>query len=257
MAEPLLQRARTIVRHESGGIDEPYTDVLRGLAASAGALGRPEEAARLTREASAVDEFERLSKPVFEAWQAKRFAEALPQAQAALAFAQKELGPDHPATAVGHLNVGAQHDGMEHFAEAEPSYKQALVIFDASLGADSMAAFQMAGQLAGLYARQNRFADADPLLRRMLAGQEARHGPESIEVASLLMDIASSLEAQGRYSDALPHLLRALANGERLYGRDDCTTVYGHKACRQQLWRPKPPPGLGALFAPHAGDGRA
>jgi tetratricopeptide (TPR) repeat protein len=221
VAEAQLRRAFAIVRHEASGIEEPYADILRGLATAASALGRPEEATRLTREASAVNGFERLSRPVFETWQAQRVAEALPLAEAALVFAEKELGSDHPATATGHLNVGAQYDGMNRIAEAEASYKRALTILDASLGTDSASAYQMAAQLTALYARHNRFADADPLLRRLLAWQEARHGRESIEVASILVDVASSMEAQRRHAEALPYLLRALANGERAYGRGD------------------------------------
>ena len=147
LAAPLLQRARTILRHRVRWDRR----ALHRRTARAGRFGRSAWPARGGRSSDprslGSGRVRTPEQACFEAWQAKRFAEALPQAQAALAFAQKELGPDHPATAVGHLNVGAQHDGMEHFAEAEPSYKQALVIFDASLGADSIGGFPDGGPI--------------------------------------------------------------------------------------------------------------
>jgi tetratricopeptide (TPR) repeat protein len=161
-----------------------------------------------------------LNQQVLQLYNQRRYSEAMPLAQRALAIQEKALGPNHPSVANLLTNLAFLYVNQGRYAEAEPLYKRSLAIREKALGPDHSDVAASLGNLAQLYKDQGRYADAEPLFKRSLTIREKALGPDHPDVAESLNALASLYQHQGRYADAEPLYKRSLAVDEKALGSD-------------------------------------
>src|SRR6516225_139937 len=161
-----------------------------------------------------------LNQQVVQLYNQRRYSEAMPLAQRALAIQEKALGPNHPSVAVSLNNLAELYQAEGRYAEAEPLYKRSLAIREKALGPVHPDVAASLGNLAQLYKDQGRFADAEPLFKRSLTIRKKALGPDHPDVAASLNALASLYQHQGRYADAEPLYKQSLAVDERALGSD-------------------------------------
>ena len=145
--------------------------------------------------------------------------------RAALERSERELGPQHPATAAALAGLGALYGDEGRYGEAEPLLRRALAIDETALGPDRPEVALGLLNLAGLYRLEGRRPEAEPLYRRALAIVEEALGPDHPDVATVLGELGGMYREEGRDAEAEPLLERALAIGERAFGPGDPETV--------------------------------
>ena len=161
-----------------------------------------------------------LNQQVVQLYSQRRYSEAMPLAQRALAIQEKALGPNHPSVANLLNNLAFLYVAQGRYAEAEPLYKRSLAIREKALGPDHPDVAASLGNLAQLYKDQGRYADAEPLFKRSLTIREKTLGPDHPDVATSLNALASLYQHQGRYADAEPLYKRSLVVDEKALGSD-------------------------------------
>ena len=161
-----------------------------------------------------------LNQQAVKLYNERRYSEAMPLAQRALAIQEKALGPNHPSVANLLNNLAFIYVNQGRYADAEPLYKRSLAIREKALGPDHLDVAASLGNLAELYKDQGRYADAEPLFKRSLAISEKALGPNHPDVATSLNALASLYQHQGRYADAEPLFKRALGVDEKALGPD-------------------------------------
>ena len=79
-----------------------------------------------------------------------RYEEARPYLERALAIIEKQLGPDHPTTALSLKNLGELLSSMGRYEGARLYYERALAINEKQLGTDHPHTKRVRENLAGL-----------------------------------------------------------------------------------------------------------
>lgn len=185
----------------------------------AAAQGQHVEAARLF--ALAVQEAEKSGKEderlaasltgLGLAYSAQRkFAEAEPVLQRAVAVKEHLLGPAHPDFARALLDLGALYRMKSEHAKAEPPIRRAVGILEKALGPEHP---EVAGNLTNLGGRlrdQGKFAEAEPLLKRALAIREKILRPDNPDVVRSMLGLANLYADQKKYAEAEPLLQRCV-----------------------------------------------
>jgi tetratricopeptide (TPR) repeat protein len=172
----------------------------------------------LPAKAQQSDDLKSLNQQMIQLAQAGKYAEATDVAQRALALAERQLGPDHPAVGIRLNMLALLYRTQGRYAEAEPLYQRAIAIAEKSLGPDHPTVGTALTTLAELYRGQSRFAEAEPLDIRAIAIAERARGPDHPDVATALDDLAELYRYQGRYSEAEPLAQRAIAIDEKALG---------------------------------------
>ena len=119
--------------------------------------------------AAQLGEAEQLTKQAIELAKARKYAEAVPLTQRALAIQEKTLGPDHPEVAASLNNLAQLYVLQGRYAEAEALFKRSLAIRERSLGPDNPDVAASLNNLAHLYRAQGRNTEAEPLEKRAQA----------------------------------------------------------------------------------------
>jgi tetratricopeptide (TPR) repeat protein len=158
----------------------------------------------------------------------KRFADAEPLAQWALAVreADPKTGEDVLFQCVYVL--GLIHLAEDHFGEAEPLLKRALAYQEANLGADHVNVLTTLDKLTEAYFEQRKFVDAEKLLLRAIAIHERKTPDENLALAATADRLAVLLAKLDRGTEAEKWKARALKI------RDTVAT----KAARERADRP-------------------
>src|SRR5215467_11538142 len=170
--------------------------------------------------AQGLTEAAALNQQVVQLYNQRRYSEAMPLAQRALAIQEKALGPNHPSVANLLNNLAFIYVNQGRYAEAEPLYKRSLAIREKALGPDHPDVAASLSNLAELYKDQGRYAGAEPLFKRSLTIREKALGPNHPDVAASLNALASLYQHQGRYADAEPLYKRSLTVDEKALGPD-------------------------------------
>ena len=98
--------------------------------------------------------------------------------RAAIALAEKTLGPDHPDTAGSLNNLAGLLESKGDYQGAEALYRRALDICERKLGPQDPHTAAALDNLAGLLQATGNNAAAEPLYRRALAIAEKGLGPD-------------------------------------------------------------------------------
>jgi tetratricopeptide (TPR) repeat protein len=146
------------------------------------------------------------------------YSAARPLFQRALAIREKELGPEHPSTAISLNNLAALLQDQGDLAAARPLYERALAICEKVLAPEHPETADSLNCLAFLLQAQGDFAGARPLYERALAICEKVLGPEHPDTATSLNNLATLLFIQDDHAAARPLYERAIAIGEKVKG---------------------------------------
>ncbi|AFZ48869.1 tetratricopeptide repeat protein [Dactylococcopsis salina] len=172
------------------------------------------------REATRINEANRLFQQVVQLYQEGKYAEAIPLAEQALTLYKEAVGEDHLAVAQTLNNLAVLYENQGRYSEVEPLYQQALAIQKRALGDDHPNVASSLNNLAGLYYRQGRYSEAEPLFKQALAMHKRLFPDDHPNVATSLNNLALLYESQGRYSEAEPLYQQALAMRQRLFPDD-------------------------------------
>jgi len=170
--------------------------------------------------AQADEEVEGLNRQAAQLYQTRKYDEAMPIAEKALALGEQRFGPDDARLGELLNNVALIHRAQSRLAEAEPFHKRALAVQERVLGADHASVGKTLIDLAELYAIQKRFAEAEETYKRSLGIMEKALGPGHTDVVPALNGLAIVYRVQRRFEEAEPLYQRALAIMEQAKGAD-------------------------------------
>lgn len=125
-------------------------------------------AAAAYAETAAPQGWQALSAQVADLYNQRRYAEAIPLAEQALADAEQQLGEDHPAVASCLNNLASLYVSQQAYDKAEPLYARSLSIKQRLLGPSHPTIATSLNNLASLYAVQKRYTDAQMLYRNAI-----------------------------------------------------------------------------------------
>jgi TonB family protein len=169
-------------------------------------------------ESSELVEAARLSTEVVRLYSEKKFGEAQPLAERALALREKALGPDHGLVGRALLNLAAIQTGREKYKQAEESYRRAAAIFER--GGTKKQLIEARRQLGALLLRRGEHAGAKPLLASVVSLGEGGEGDrDGLAYALNLLTQVHLLEGEAELAAQTWH--RALTIWRELYGKDD------------------------------------
>ena len=170
--------------------------------------------------AQSQGETETLNRQAAELFQARKFSEALPLAEKALALGEKEFGPDDERVAELLNNVSLIHRAQSRFAEAEPFHKRALALQERLLGPENAAVGKTLRLLGELHVLQKRYPEAEAVYKRAVAVMEKVRGPDHLDVVEVLNGLAIAYRMQRRFAEVDPLYQRAVAITEKTKGPD-------------------------------------
>ena len=87
-------------------------------------------------QASELEKTKLLIQQVDTLYKQRRYAEAIPIVEKALAMQEKALGLEHPDVAASLLWLGSLYYSLEDYNKAEPLFKKALAIYEKTLGTE-------------------------------------------------------------------------------------------------------------------------
>jgi Tfp pilus assembly protein PilF len=143
------------------------------------------------------------------------YSKAIATAKAAVALAEKTVGPDAPQTTAAKKALGSAYLEVGDRAAAEPLLRDTLASVERAQPQDMRAVCNVVGDLAQAVANQ---AETESLHRRALAIAEEDYGPEHPATAMALNNIGAWYREQARPEEAEPLMRRALRIRERTEG---------------------------------------
>ncbi|WP_043428336.1 CHAT domain-containing protein [Cystobacter fuscus] len=188
-AEPLLQRALSLLQLLPGKADHATTQTLLSLAML------------YTKQL--------------------QYDKAEPLCLRALAIREAALGKSHPDVAEALHVLAVLYTEQERYDQAEPLYRRSLTIREAALGKSHPDVAKTLHGLAALYSSQGLYDQAEPLYRRALAIREQSLGKNHPDVAESLLGLAAFAYTKGLIDQAEPLFQRALAIREAAFGSED------------------------------------
>jgi tetratricopeptide (TPR) repeat protein len=150
---------------------------------------------------------------------------ARPYYEHALAIREKQLGPDHPLTAVSLNGLAGLLQDQGALGEARPLYERALAIHEKQLGPKHPDTAVSLNNLAWLLYYQGALGEARPLHERALEIREKQLGPDHPLTAESLNNLALLLQDQGALREARTLHKLALAIYEKQLGPEHPDTA--------------------------------
>jgi len=146
------------------------------------------------------------------------YIEALPLFERTLGIRERELGGNHPDTAMSLNNLALLYKLMGRYEAALPLYERSLKIREDVLGENHPDTAMSLNNLAALYYSTGRYEAALPLVERALEIREDVLGRNHPDTAMSLNDLALLYYSMERYEAALPLYERSLKIRERELG---------------------------------------
>jgi tetratricopeptide (TPR) repeat protein len=147
-----------------------------------------------------------------------RAAEARARYTAALALAEKELGPDHPATLATLTELGDVARLQGKYAEARTLLERVVAARERTAGKDHPDVASALNALGNVYVIEGKLDDARRLYDRALAIRVAALGPDHPAVGTSYNSLGSIYSAREDQVTAASYYARALALWEKAYG---------------------------------------
>jgi CHAT domain-containing protein len=167
----------------------------------------------------------RLNQQAIELYNQRKYTEAEPLYQRALAIRERILGTEHSAVATILNNLGALYRDQGKYAQAEPLFERALAIREQVLGAEDPRVANSLSNLATLYRDRGKYSQAELFFQRALAIREQVLGSEHPDVANILHNLATLYSDRGKYTQAEPIFQRSLAIYEKAFGSEHPTVA--------------------------------
>jgi len=227
-AEPLMQDALKIRRHERGERDLQVGASLLSLAWLYRSQGRLADGEALSRrgveilEASLGSNHPDLGLGLRTHGVMLRdvgsLAAARPVLERSLEIARTARGPDHVDVALAHYHLGWLLNLTGHYNEAREHYEQALPILENRLGPDSPLVAWCLNDFGVVLEKLGDYERARPLFERSLAIKEKVLGPEHPDVAAAVNNLGVLFWYMGRYDESKAWYERTLAIREKALG---------------------------------------
>lgn len=162
---------------------------------------------------NALQEAQKISAEAVRLFQQKKYDEAAPLAEKAIAIREKKLGKNHVSVAQAWRNLAYIQLRREKRKEAEKAFENAFEIYERNqplAAADEKMFVEMLEAVAVYEATGGDIIGAEKKFARAVALREKTNGRDSAEVAGSLTRLAQIYQARGDYEKSLPLLLRAL-----------------------------------------------
>jgi tetratricopeptide (TPR) repeat protein len=159
-----------------------------------------------------------------------RFKESQARYERALAFAQRELGAEHPAVLSTLNQLGNLYKQQGRFADARKALEQVVAIRERVVGQDHPDFASALNNLGNVYRVEGKLDDAKRLYDRALAIRIAALGPDHPEVGTSLNNLGTFYSEKGDEVTALSYFEKTLVLWEKAYGKDsvELATVLGN-----------------------------
>ena len=135
-------------------------------------------------------------------YQQKRYAQAEPLAQWALAVREADKGSASDSVFQCLYTLALIRLAQQHYAEAEPLLERALAIQEKELGPDHVNTTLILDRLATVCREQGKLTEAEPLYLRAIAILERMTPDENLELAEMAEHYAVLLRRLKRDADA-------------------------------------------------------
>jgi tetratricopeptide (TPR) repeat protein/CHAT domain-containing protein len=196
------------------------TAALKGKAAGAVVslgLVRGGKERTVTATLGALPEAFALDAQARQLLEARKYGEALPVAERALALGQERFDPDDPNVAELLIGVAQIHDAEGRHTEAEPLFRRAVTILEKAQSPNRIQLGIIHRRLAELNAILKRNDEAERLYKRAVALLEDARGPGD-EVGRALNGLARLYTQTKRLGEAESLLERSIAALEKALG---------------------------------------
>lgn len=184
----------------------------------------------------ALQEAQKISAEVVKLFKQRKFDEAAPLAQKAIAIRETELGKNHISVAQAWRNLAYIQLQLEKRKEAEKAFENAFEIYERNqplAAADEKMFAEMLEAVAVYEATNGDFIGAEKKFVRAVALREKVNGKDSAEAAESLYKLAQIFQVRGDYEKSLPLLLRALDIRTKKTGKLDspASEIYSTAHC--------------------------
>ena len=152
-------------------------------------------------------------------YDAGRYEDGMPVAEAALALAEKNSGPESASVASSLNILGMLYYGQREYPQAALTLGQALPIYEKIYGPDSSHAARIQYNLATVLTQQrDKYAEAEASYLRAFEIYVKANGPDHPDVASALNGLGELYVKQRKYGKAEPLFIAALNIWEKSLG---------------------------------------
>jgi hypothetical protein len=180
-------------------------------------------AAWVALPAAAVTDADRIeaNRQFREAFDAKRYAEALPLAQRVVELTEEQYGKDNRALVNPLTNLGTVHYRLKDYESAEKEYQRSIQILEATAGNTDRQFLRPLHGLGRAHFAEQEFVDASIALKRAVDLSRNLDGLFNVGQLEILEPLIASYVALDLTSEAEKEQQYALRVAENAYGRMD------------------------------------
>jgi TonB family protein len=180
-------------------------------------------AAWAAESAAAVTDADRLeaNRQFREAFDAKRYAEALPLAKRVVELTEEQYGKDNRALVNPVTNLGTVHYRLKDFESAEKEYQRSIQILEATAGNTDRQLLRPLQGLGRAHFAEKEFVDAATTLKRAIDLSRNLDGLFNAGQLEILEPLIASYVALDLTAEAEKEQQYALRVAESAYGRMD------------------------------------
>jgi len=173
--------------------------------------------------AAAVTDAERISanQQFREAFDARKYAEALPLAQKVVDLTEEQYGKDARALVNPVTNLGTVHYRLKDYPAAEKEYQRSVDILEKTAGTTDRQLLRPLQGLGASHFAENEYVDASVALKRAIDLSRNLDGLFNAEQLQILEPLISSYVALDLTQEAEKEQQYALRVAETSYGRMD------------------------------------
>jgi tetratricopeptide (TPR) repeat protein len=173
--------------------------------------------------AAAVTDADRLeaNRQFREAFDAKRYTEALPLAKRVVELTEEQYGKDDRALVNPLTNLGTVHYRLKEFEAAEKEYQRSIQILEATAGNTDRQLLRPLQGLGRAHFAESEFVDASMALKRAIDLSRNLDGLFNVGQLEILEPLIASYVALDLTSEAEKEQQYALRVAESAYGRMD------------------------------------
>jgi TonB family protein len=183
-----------------------------------------QETQKTSQPAKELSEADKLAVETVKLFQQKKYEEALPMAERAIAAAESSVGKNHISLGYLWRNLAYIQMRREKPKEAEKAFKSALEIYEKNqplTTANEKIYAELLQAVAVNEALDGDFGGAEKKFRQAVVVTEKAYGAETEETAAALVRLAEFYLAVGEYEKAEPPLNRSLEMRAKIHGEKD------------------------------------
>ena len=143
---------------------------------------------------------------------------------------RKKLGPNHPAIAHSHLNLGTVSMESKDYLAATQHLSHAIEVFQKQRKPPENFINLAKSRLSTVHMLTGQPALAEPLLGEVVQASYTTMGEDAPQVAEFQFRLGVALAKQGKYDQAEPMFRKALVNQKKNLGDENASTLQTMKA---------------------------